>query len=66
MMDDETGKCWEGESLKTLKEIPLCERDREIISSIAIKWVKDDVISDTWTAEEFITEFFNIAEEDLK
>ena len=67
-----------GKGLITLKELPLSVRDKEIISSIAIKWVKDrmkvknglSLITDTskLKAEGMINDFmdfFNLTEKDL-
>ena len=60
--------------LNTLKELPLSEIDKKILSLIAIKWVKK--FDERWENEDFtdyggelskwIEHFFNLTEEDLK
>ena len=65
-----------GKGLITLKELPLLKRDKEIISSIAVKWVKsikpkelDEVTRLEFVsclAIDWIKHFFNLTEEDLK
>jgi len=59
-----------GKGLITLKELPLSERDKKIVSSIAIKWVKDELRKidegeDETSLMSGFMQFFNLSEEDL-
>ena len=65
-----------GEGLVTLKELPLSERDKKILSLIAVKWVKICNHGKCLTypmgskrrcrrCRHFMN-FFNLTEEDLK
>ncbi|KKN18627.1 hypothetical protein LCGC14_0953820 [marine sediment metagenome] len=59
--------------LKTLKDLNLCEiyckqGERcinKVLKQEAIKWV-NEVDGRKWNADEWIREFFNITEEELK
>lgn len=61
-----------GKGLITLKELPLSKRDKEIISSIAVKWVKSLpnqyglMKTHAKSVEAFFCMFFNLTEEDLE
>jgi len=64
-----------GKGLITMNELPLSKRDKEIVSSIAVKWVKCSLgygIGEFKSMEDYerimkwIKHFFNLTSEDLK
>jgi len=56
-----------GKGLITLKDLPLLKKDKEIISFIAVKWVKElKEDREPLNAVGFIKEFFNLTESDLE
>ncbi len=57
-----------GKGLITLKELPISKRDKEILSLIAVKWVKSmkEPNAENYNAIKHFMNFFNLTEEDLE